>query len=41
MIIVHAYELCGYMGMIGVCQLTPNRKPDSIVRGPDNHRTDI
>ena len=26
-------------GRLGVRQLTPNRKPDSIVRGPRNHRT--
>ena len=27
-------------GRLGVRQLTSNRKPDSIVRGPRNYRTD-
>ena len=26
-------------GRLGVRQLTSNRKPDSIFRGPRNHRT--
>ena len=28
-------------GRLGVCQLAPNHKPGSIVRGPDNHKTGI
>ena len=41
MMIVHACELCGYTGMIGVRQLAPHRKPDSIFRGLNNHKIDI